>query len=166
MKTYIISAIVYIASIGSSVLLTSQNSNDGLSPLLTKYYAVKNALVSGDALAASKYAAEFGSLIAVVDSKKLSTAEQTAFKSVQTPLTNDAKIIADSKDIAKQRAGFSSFSDNMISLAKAAKLSTQTVYVDYCPMKKAYWLSEEKNIRNPYYGSSMLTCGSVKDTIK
>jgi Protein of unknown function (DUF3347). len=32
-------------------------------------------------------------------------------------------------------------------------------------MKKANWLSSEKEIKNPYYGSTMLTCGSVVDTI-
>lgn len=40
------------------------------------------------------------------------------------------------------------------------------VYYQYCPMKKAYWLSMEKEIKNPYYGSSMLTCGKVIETKK
>jgi hypothetical protein len=29
-------------------------------------------------------------------------------------------------------------------------------------MKKASWLSNDKAIKNPYYGSAMLTCGNVK----
>ncbi|RYF85874.1 MAG: DUF3347 domain-containing protein, partial [Chitinophagaceae bacterium] len=45
------------------------------------------------------------------------------------------------------------------------KLSDKPVYVQYCPMKKATWLSSEKQIRNPYYGSSMLTCGEVTETL-
>ncbi|RYF82932.1 MAG: DUF3347 domain-containing protein, partial [Chitinophagaceae bacterium] len=36
----------------------------------------------------------------------------------------------------------------------------------YCPMKKALWLSNEKAIKNPYYGSAMLTCGKVTETIE
>jgi hypothetical protein len=32
-------------------------------------------------------------------------------------------------------------------------------------MKKAYWISEEKGIENPYYGTGMLTCGKVTETI-
>ena len=41
------------------------------------------------------------------------------------------------------------------------------VYLDHCPMYEggADWLSRDKAIRNPYYGSQMLTCGSVKETI-
>jgi hypothetical protein len=38
--------------------------------------------------------------------------------------------------------------------------------LQYCPMKKASWLSDSKDIRNPYYGANMLDCGSVKTTIK
>jgi hypothetical protein len=54
----------------------------------------------------------------------------------------------------------------MYTLAKAAKLSPQPVYEQYCPMKNAYWLSSEASIKNPYYGNEMLSCGEVKDTLK
>jgi Cu(I)/Ag(I) efflux system membrane fusion protein len=30
----------------------------------------------------------------------------------------------------------------------------------------AYWLSESADIRNPYYGEAMLTCGETKETMK
>jgi hypothetical protein len=32
--------------------------------------------------------------------------------------------------------------------------------------KGAVWISEAKAIKNPYYGSQMLTCGSVKKEFK
>ncbi len=54
----------------------------------------------------------------------------------------------------------------MIVLAKVVKLSEEPLYLDYCPMKKSSWLSNDKAIKNPYFGSSMLTCGSVKETLK
>ena len=41
----------------------------------------------------------------------------------------------------------------------------KTLYQDYCPMKKVSWLSEIKDIKNPFYGSKMVTCGSVKKQI-
>ena len=31
--------------------------------------------------------------------------------------------------------------------------------------KGGYWLSIEKEIKNPYFGSKMLKCGEVKGTI-
>lgn len=161
MKTYIISALAYILFLGSSNPLLAQNNN-----LLSSYYGIKNALVAGDAAIASKQAAAFSAALAAVDSKTLSAAEQTGFKSLQPKLASGSKAIAETKDISKQRELFVSFSADMTGLAKGMKLSSQSIYIDYCPMKKAYWLSAEQAIKNPYYGSSMLSCGSVKETLK
>jgi hypothetical protein len=48
--------------------------------------------------------------------------------------------------------------------------SPEPVYHDHCPMfndgKGAMWLSESKEIKNPYYGSEMITCGKVEEMIK
>jgi hypothetical protein len=33
-------------------------------------------------------------------------------------------------------------------------------------MKKASWLSETEEVRNPYYGDDMLECGKVTATLK
>jgi len=30
----------------------------------------------------------------------------------------------------------------------------------------AFWLSFDKNIRNPYFGDMKLTCGETRDTLK
>jgi hypothetical protein len=68
----------------------------------------------------------------------------------------DSKAIAN-KDALLNHAG---------KIAKASKLATEPIYQQYCPMKKSNWLSSEKPIKNPYYGSSMLTCGQVVATIK
>jgi Cu(I)/Ag(I) efflux system membrane fusion protein len=65
---------------------------------------------------------------------------------------------------------FVSFNDNFFKAVKAFGLMGKTVYYQFCPMannsKGAYWLSESADIRNPYYGESMLTCGETKDTLK
>lgn len=129
-----------------------------LPQLLTYYYNVKNALVTGDAAMASSNALSFVKSINSVDYKVISEGN------IHT-LANDADKIATTKDIKKQREYFASFSTNMASLAKAVKLSEQPIYQAYCPMKKAYWLSNSKGIKNPYFGSSMLTCGQVTQTL-
>ncbi|HEY1025575.1 MAG TPA: hypothetical protein VGE26_10450, partial [Sphingobacteriaceae bacterium] len=55
-------------------------------------------------------------------------------------------------------------------LIKASKIKSGTVYKQYCPMaydgNGAYWLANESDIRNPYYGDEMLECGEVKEEIK
>ena len=51
----------------------------------------------------------------------------------------------------------------------AAMAMEQTLYKDFCPMysdgKGATWLSETKEIKNPYLGKKMPTCGSMKEEI-
>ena len=81
-------------------------------------------------------------------------------------LRKNASKIADSRSIETQRESFNGLSQNMISMTKNFKLSDKSVFVQYCPMAEASWLSAEKEIRNPYYGKSMLTCGSVKSELK
>lgn len=149
---------------------TTQTFKDTLktvsvSELLPIYYSIKDALVTGKADGAATKAGEFVKAINGIDMKALAEADHTTFMAVNEKLTFDAEHIAESKDIAHQRDHFKTFSDNFFTLAKAVKLSTQPVYQQYCPMKKASWLSSEAAIKNPYYGSAMLTCGSVKATL-
>ncbi|HQS53218.1 MAG TPA: DUF3347 domain-containing protein [Daejeonella sp.] len=127
--------------------------------LLTHYYAIKDALVASKADLAATHAAEFVKAAALVDAKNLPDANRAL-------LVKDASAIASAKDLKKQRELFSAFSENMAALAKVTKLGHGNIYKAYCPMKKASWLSKEPAIKNPYYGSTMLTCGKVVETIK
>jgi hypothetical protein len=144
----------------------AQKTSSALFPILGLYYELKDALVNSDATTASAKAGDLTKTIYSIDLKTLSAGEQATFGSLKDKLGADAKNISGTNDLEKQRVYFSSLSTNIYSLAKAVKLSDQPVYQAYCPMKKAYWLSNETAIKNPYYGNSMLTCGSVKETIK
>jgi Cu(I)/Ag(I) efflux system membrane fusion protein len=48
-------------------------------------------------------------------------------------------------------------------------VSEESVYLVHCPMafdfRGADWLQSSSEIRNPYFGSEMLECGSVKETL-
>lgn len=81
-----------------------------------------------------------------------------------------AAKLAGTHDIEEQRKVFSSLSNEMATLVKKGGLSMGALYLEYCPMANnnegAYWLSNEKQIKNPYFGDKMLRCGSVKETIQ
>ncbi len=132
-----------------------------LSSLLPLYFGLKNALVNSDASSASAKAGALVNAISSVDMKLLSPAESKVFMSLQSKLIYDARHIAEVQKIEHQREHFANLSNNMYSLAKSIRLSDQPVYRDYCPMKKAYWLSADKEIKNPYYGSEMPDCGDI-----
>lgn len=127
--------------------------------LLKSYYEVKNALVTGNSENAAANAEAFVKTANTVDYKLISEGSVNI-------LLKDAGAISSTKDIKKQREAFVNLSKNMAEIAKVTKLSDEPIYKQYCPMKNAYWLSNEKTIKNPYYGSSMLSCGNVEETIK
>lgn len=127
-------------------------------PLLSAYYNLKDALVSSNAIIAATSAE------ALVKAIK-EAGKETVNENTSAILLNDATAISQSKDIKLQREKFATLSANMVELAKKVKLSAQPVYEQYCPMKKASWLSSDKAIKNPYYGNAMLTCGTVKATL-
>jgi len=74
------------------------------------------------------------------------------------------KIIITEGDTKKQRVAFESVSKDL-ELILSANISTGTIYKQYCPMafdgKGAYWLSDSKEVRNPYFGDQMLKCGVI-----
>lgn len=80
-----------------------------------------------------------------------------------------AKIIV-TNNLETQRILFSDLSNEMIAKVKTAGLKSGEIYVEYCPMalndKGAAWLSNQKEIRNPYYGNEMLDCGEIKETVR
>jgi hypothetical protein len=165
-KNVVMKNLITLLALFISVSGKAQITGSVFSPILETYYAAKNALVAGDASGAAKHAASFNAAVSALDNKSMSADESNYFKSVQPALLTESKAIASSKDLAKQREAFSKLSQTMIILAKSVKLDTKPVYVDYCPMKKASWLSAEPAIKNPYYGSAMLTCGKITDTLK
>lgn len=156
----IIFLLIAIAGFYSSSIQAQDSVAQGkLKTLLTHYFNIKNALVAGDAPAAVDNANLFINTANTIDYKMISEGNLNA-------LLNDATVISETKDLKKQRLFFSSFSANMIAIAKQVKLTDVAIYEAYCPMKKASWLSTEKEIRNPYYGNAMLTCGKVTATIE
>lgn len=130
--------------------------------VLASYLKVKDALVKSDAQKTAEYASELMAAVYATDVAKLSAAESKSFRSEKETLLKFSDKIAKEKNIEKQRSAFASLS---VSLWKVIKTSETTgkLYYQYCPMKKSYWISAEENIKNPYYGSKMLTCGSVSD---
>lgn len=129
------------------------------------YFTVKDALIKSDTKLTSAKATDLLTAITAVKMDKLKSNEHTVWMKVVKKLTADAKSISTSTDIKKQRETFKSLTKSTYDLVKVSK-SGEVVYKQYCPMADADWLSKEKAVKNPYYGSSMLTCGNVVETIK
>ncbi|MBC7642923.1 MAG: DUF3347 domain-containing protein [Flavobacterium sp.] len=145
--------------------MTENQEPSQLKAIFENYFALKDGLVQTDAKTASQKAIALLSAINTVKMETLKTNEHIAWMKVFKDLTADAKSISETQDIEKQRNVFNSLSTGVYELIKVSK-PTETVYYQYCPMKKMNWLSKENTIKNPYYGAMMLSCGSVVETIK
>lgn len=122
-------------------------------PILDGYMAVKEALVQGDSKAASRAIHEW-----------YRSVQQEGDFAYKKELLKASEALDKADNLEQQRAAFGSVSTGMWKWLKSTNDVGQELYYQYCPMKKAYWLSQGKEIRNPYYGSSMLTCGKTIET--
>lgn len=137
-----------------------------LAPVFTSYFKLKDALVASDAVQAKEQAAALKSAVGAVDMSVLGHDVHLVWMQVMGPLADLAGTITNTDELDAQRKAFKQLATPIVDLAKAAP-SSIPVYISHCPMYQggADWLSLEKEIKNPFYGNTMLTCGSVKETI-
>lgn len=124
-----------------------------LKTLLQRYYTVKNALVDGNARAAAFTAKEASNFATGGDSVLLTISDQF-------------RLISEKQELSLQRTHFYTLSEYMFAVTSKIKPDTASIYQQYCPMafddQGAFWLSDEEEIYNPYFGEEMLQCGMVQ----
>lgn len=129
--------------------------------MVNSYLQVKDALVKSDPAKAASAATELSTGIRLVNPVDLAMKERTAFETNGKILLESAETISKTTDLSKQRTAFAALSVALWKIIELSESIKGKVYYQYCPMKKAYWLSLEPGIKNPYYGSSMLSCGNI-----
>ncbi|MCH4824522.1 efflux RND transporter periplasmic adaptor subunit [Gramella lutea] len=125
---------------------------------LEDYFRLKDALVDSQPEQAIKEAKSYLQRLPENDLPETSSGHYNkVIKMLEAISKND--------DLENQRAHFVNLSENIIVLTSNIDSLGKTVYVQHCPMansnKGADWLSQSSEIRNPYYGEAMLTCGEV-----
>ena len=149
-------------------ILATNIQEEKLKEVFDSYFAVKDALVKTDGNLAATKAVSLLNSINSVKMESLTKEEHVEWMKVMKDLVFDAEHISETKDAGHQRDHFTSLSKNMYSVMKVSKQETPTYY-QFCPMankgKGANWLSKENIVKNPYYGSKMLGCGKVVETL-
>ncbi len=141
-----------------------------LNKVVSTYLELGESLIASDAKAAGKNAQLVKSALGQTDMSLLKGDAHNQWMALLTPLQSALKSIQETADLAEQRAAFAKLGDLLYTSVKQFDLKGQTLYYQYCPMavgnQGAYWLSANKEIRNPYFGEAMLSCGETKETLQ
>lgn len=134
------------------------------------YLRLKNALVNDDGPDAANSGKIILDEIRKLESSPLTTQQKKAIGEVADDIKENAEYCSKNGDnIDQQREHFEMLSQEVYHLVKAIGTG-QTLYYDHCPIynhnKGANWISETKEIKNPYLGRKMPRCGSVKEELK
>jgi len=147
--------------------------NQSFTNLINAYIDLKDALVASDA---AKATAAAQTLRTASDSLKVSEIKgdstglikETAL-TYTSSISGSAQALVAEKDIEGKRKEFGNIADAMWTLTRTVRYVGKKLYWEYCPMafnnQGAYWISYERDIKNPYFGSKMMTCGSVEDSL-
>jgi hypothetical protein len=149
---------------------TGAKTNESVKGLIAGYLQLKNALAkdnSNDAATAGKALADdFGNF----NKSALTATQKKSFEDIAGDAHEMSEHIGESAGkLPHQREHFDMLSKDMYDLVKLFGAG-QPLFVDHCPMynnkKGADWLSETQDIKNPYMGSGMSTCGTIKEELK
>lgn len=148
---------------------TVKGNNGPIKAILTGYLDMKNAFAKDDDKAAATAGNELVKTFDGFDKTTLNAEQAKVFGEIQTDAREHAEHIGkNAGNIAHQREHFETLSKDLYDLVKVTGAG-QKLYYTNCPMynknKGANWLSETKEIQNPYLGKSMSTCGSVKEEL-
>ena len=152
------------AMMGDMEMSFSNAFSSDFDKALPSYLKMKDALVASDASQVSAFAKATSKKLKEISTSDLGKMEkQHLTKSIEM-----LDAVANNDNLENQRAHFVILNENIVPIAMSIKNSIN-YYIQKCPMannnKGAVWLSMEEEIRNPYYGDAMLTCGSVIDSL-
>ena len=142
-----------------------------LNAVLDTYLELKDAFVETDEAKVEAKAKLAIEALDKVDMGLLKGDANNMWMEIQKPLKQNLSGIVQMKGIEMKRSHFRIVSDKLSKALLMFGVHTEkTVYLEFCPMANdnngAYWISLDKEIKNPYFGDKMLTCGEVKQVIQ
>lgn len=136
--------------------------------IIKHYLRIKDGFVATNGIEARIGAEGILNTLAHIDSLKFTNAQLNFFKNEVEVIKENALQIKNNTDILKQRSYFNQLSQSTFFLFKNLGCEKK-LYYDFCPMandnKGGYWISENEEIKNPYFGDEMLNCGEIKGNI-
>jgi len=148
----------------------SQNAKDALKPLFTEYLVMKDALTNDNLEVAKKAGSNILKTVDGLNMALFTGESHNVWMGLSSDLKNTLQHVQHFKTLEEIRKAFQQVSNTIIGLETSFNTNDEALYVMHCPMannnKGADWVSTSKEVKNPYYGQSMLTCGEITKEIK
>jgi len=148
----------------------SQKTKEALKPIFTEYLLLTDALAKDNLEEAKKDGAKLLKAVEDVNMSLFTGESHKVWMDLSVELKNALQHIDHFKSLGELRKSFNQISESIITMEIAFKPNNETLYVLHCPMannnKGGDWISASKEVKNPYYGKAMLTCGEVSKEIK
>ena len=153
----------------STVNAQASTSKNSTQEILDSYFKLKNALTEDNATDAASAGNDVIKALGAFDKGSLNETQAKEYTEIHEDGKEHAEHIgANAGNIKHQREHFEMLSKDVYDLVKLVG-GGQKLYVDNCSMynnnKGANWISETKEIKNPYLGKAMLECGTVKEEL-
>lgn len=134
------------------------------SKIIAYYLSIKEQLVLGDISEVIIKGEDFIKLL----NENINIIQNNYYDEILYVIRTTEDMIGHS-NIEDQRKEFSNISNKMIEIVDLFKSIGKELYINFCPMfnqgEGAYWISDLREIQNPFYGSKMLKCGKIEKTL-
>ena len=145
--------------------LTPVEFQQQLASVVEDYLSLKDELVASDQAQAKAVAHQLQASLQKIDMKLVQGKVHEYWMPKARALNDHTVALTQAEDLSIQREQFSFLSATLIEVVQVMGVQGIQLFVQNCPMalenEGADWLSLQEEIRNPYFGDMMLTCGSV-----
>ncbi len=159
-----------VKSVAVTYTKSDAKTTASIKEIVDHYLHIKNELANDNSSETANGAKAMANAISKLDKSFLTAEQKTAYDKNEEEMKEHAEHIAKNSDkIEHQRSHFVMMSEVVYDLVKNFGAG-RPLYHDYCPMARdnqvAMWISEIKEIKNPYFGAAMPKCGTVKEVIR
>ncbi|MBD0825442.1 DUF3347 domain-containing protein [Aestuariibaculum marinum] len=169
----LIIVLIFVTNIAHAQLTSQQEVTPDLvekreelkKQITDNYIGLKSSFVVSDNVSILKNASALENSLNKFKFKKLNLTQMNEATKTRKEIIELSKEIQSESNINRQREIFQKLSSKFWSIADKFKANDVMLYLQVCPMTNAVWVSNTKEIKNPYYPKNMLTCGEVKASI-
>ena len=154
-------AVVVLLFAGTTAFASqgTQAFDQDMQPIVASYLKIQERLAADSTDGVAAEAQAIAGEASALDAGQVSGEHAAHYESLPVNLKNAALALSSATDIQSSREAFKGLSRPMAMWATMSQ--PEGIDVVFCSMAGASWLQREGDVRNPYYGASMLSCGEV-----